>query len=147
LKQLAEKLVAKQAFGETSRTFHFALKTILEQQLDLFYGRTITSPIGASRKRKIVDEALYEIQGVLSRVVQRMKLVEKAEPASELDDLLPGEDRERGRALSVLGLTSVATPAEIKKRYKELARSAHPDHGGSEERMAEINAAWSKLER
>lgn len=147
MKQLSEKLIAGEVFGETPRTFHFAIKIILEQQLDLFYGRDITSPIGVGRKRKIINETLYEIQGVLSRTVGRMKLVEKAEPMSPLDNQLPGGRIERMKALAVLGLNGSATPEDIKRRYKELARGAHPDHGGSEERMAEINAAWSMLER
>lgn len=31
---------------------------------------------------------------------------------------------------------------EAEARYRDLAFECHPDHGGDEERMQEINAAW-----
>lgn len=145
--QMSQKLLAGEVFGETSRTFHFAIKLILEQQLDLFYSRTISSPIGVGRKRKVINDTLFEIQGVLSKTVERMKLVEKHEPKTPYENWLPGGQIERVKALATLGLPSSATEAEMKQRYKELAMSAHPDRGGSEELMAEINAAWAVLEK
>ncbi len=41
----------------------------------------------------------------------------------------------------VLGLTASAPVDLIQRRYRELARSAHPDTGGSEAAMARLNAA------
>lgn len=41
----------------------------------------------------------------------------------------------------VLGVGVQATAAEINARYRELARAAHPDTGGSEAAMARLNAA------
>ncbi|WP_347022477.1 DnaJ domain-containing protein [Bacteroides ovatus] len=38
-----------------------------------------------------------------------------------------------------------ATEAEIKAAYKQAAKSAHPDAGGSNEKMQEVNAAWEVL--
>jgi DnaJ-domain-containing protein 1 len=49
------------------------------------------------------------------------------------------------RALTVLGLASTATPAEIRSRYRTLALQHHPDRGGDEARMREINAAYTAL--
>lgn len=49
---------------------------------------------------------------------------------------------------AVLGLRRGATAAEIKARYRELAREAHPDRTGdpgSRDRMAEINEAYEAL--
>ena len=37
--------------------------------------------------------------------------------------------------------SAAITRAELVALYRELARLAHPDHGGSTERMAELNAA------
>lgn len=41
----------------------------------------------------------------------------------------------------VLGLTAAAPVELIQRRYRELARRAHPDTGGSEAAMARLNAA------
>ena len=41
----------------------------------------------------------------------------------------------------VLGLTASAPAELIQRRYRELARSAHPDKGGSEAAMARLNMA------
>ena len=45
---------------------------------------------------------------------------------------------------AVLGVAANATEAQIKERYKELARQLHPDMpGGNERKFQEINAAYS----
>ncbi len=41
----------------------------------------------------------------------------------------------------VLGLTAAASVDEINRRWRDLARDAHPDRGGSEAGMARLNAA------
>lgn len=41
----------------------------------------------------------------------------------------------------VLGVSRHATPETINSRFRTLARELHPDHGGSTEAMAELNAA------
>lgn len=41
----------------------------------------------------------------------------------------------------VLQLPTHATRREIIEKFKELARTRHPDHGGSDDQMAELNRA------
>jgi DnaJ-domain-containing protein 1 len=41
----------------------------------------------------------------------------------------------------ILGVPSTATKEAIQTAYRKLASEAHPDKGGSVERMAEINRA------
>lgn len=41
----------------------------------------------------------------------------------------------------VLGVTSTATRAEIEAAWRDRAKQAHPDHGGSDAAMARLNAA------
>lgn len=41
----------------------------------------------------------------------------------------------------VLDIPAEASPERIQQRYRELARRAHPDTGGSEAAMARLNAA------
>ena len=47
----------------------------------------------------------------------------------------------------VLGFKDTPTLEQAKGRYKDLAMSAHPDRGGSETRMKELNAAWESAQR
>lgn len=45
----------------------------------------------------------------------------------------------------VLGVTKGASKQEIKKAYRKLAATHHPDKGGDEEKFKEINEAYSVL--
>ncbi len=47
----------------------------------------------------------------------------------------------------VLGLSEVCTPADVKDAYRRLAAQHHPDRGGSQSRMSEINAAYESLQK
>jgi curved DNA-binding protein CbpA len=44
-----------------------------------------------------------------------------------------------------LGVPTNATPDEIKSGYRKAAAKAHPDKGGSNEKMAEVNRAYQVL--
>lgn len=52
---------------------------------------------------------------------------------------------ERQRAFAVLGLPANATPQQIKRRYRTLAKRHHPDRGGDREQMQRIIAAYELL--
>jgi len=56
-----------------------------------------------------------------------------------------GSAMTRARALEILGLTEGATIVEIKAAHRRLMQHAHPDHGGSPEQAAELNAAKDLL--
>lgn len=43
---------------------------------------------------------------------------------------------------AVLGLEPSAGEAEVKKAYRERAKTAHPDAGGSDEAMTSLNEAY-----
>ena len=46
----------------------------------------------------------------------------------------------------VLGVGSDATLERARDAYRRAAAAAHPDRGGSHERMVRINAAWTKAQ-
>lgn len=50
---------------------------------------------------------------------------------------------------AVLGVSSTATPEQLREAYRDLARRLHPDVAGTSQddaiRMAEVNHAWSVL--
>lgn len=52
---------------------------------------------------------------------------------------------ERQQALAVLGLPPTATPQQIKRRYRVLAKRYHPDRGGDQREMQRIVAAYELL--
>lgn len=52
---------------------------------------------------------------------------------------------QRQQALAVLGLPSNATPHQIKKRYRMLAKKYHPDMGGDPQQMQRLVAAYEFL--
>ncbi len=54
---------------------------------------------------------------------------------------------ERQQALSVLGLPPNATPQQIKRRYRALAKRHHPDRGGDQRQMQRIIAAYEYLQK
>ena len=54
---------------------------------------------------------------------------------------------ERREALNVLGLPPNATPQQIKRRYRTLAKRYHPDRGGDQQQMKRIVAAYEFLTR
>lgn len=47
----------------------------------------------------------------------------------------------------VLGVSRSASLEQVSKAWKDLAKKYHPDRGGSEQKMSEINRAWHEAER
>lgn len=47
--------------------------------------------------------------------------------------------------LSILGLSPDASLDDIKKRFRELAKKHHPDHGGDSETIIKIIQTYKKL--
>jgi len=52
---------------------------------------------------------------------------------------------QRQQALAILGLPPNATPQQIKRRYRTLAKQHHPDRGGDPHQMQKIIAAYELL--
>ena len=71
------------------------------------------------------------------RILERLEINKRKKAL--LENMTPKD------ALSVFGLTSVPDKSKLKSLYRKLAVKNHPDHGGSAEKMAEINAAYEIL--
>ncbi len=56
-----------------------------------------------------------------------------------------GSREQRAQALGVLGLNDPVDDVTIKQTWRRLAMQHHPDRGGSEQRVQEINAALTAL--
>ena len=52
---------------------------------------------------------------------------------------------QRQQALAILGLPPDATPQQIKRRYRTLAKRYHPDMGGDPRQMQQLIAAYELL--
>lgn len=71
--------------------------------------------------------------------------------ASQLDALLEafwqrfGAQTQKGWALGVLGLDAAATAHDIRRRYRALAMTHHPDRGGDAAVIKELNQAMAVL--
>jgi hypothetical protein len=50
-------------------------------------------------------------------------------------------------AFQVLSLPPTCSPREARKRHRELVITHHPDRGGSEDRMKEINRAYEVVQK
>lgn len=61
---------------------------------------------------------------------------------------LPPGGSSAGRSWwDVLGCAHDAPADLVKDAYRKAARAAHPDNGGSHERMVEVNSAWDQARR
>ena len=58
---------------------------------------------------------------------------------------LPGPDTKRTWR-EILGVPATGDIGKVREAYRIAASSAHPDKGGSHERMTEINQAWAQAQ-
>ena len=87
----------------------------------------------SSRPPKSFASLLWDMVRLGARTLWRSN----ANPARQLV--------ERQQALAVLGLPANATPQQIKRRYRALAKKYHPDRGGDQKQMQRIIAAYEFL--
>jgi len=50
-------------------------------------------------------------------------------------------------ALKILGIKSVESQSDLKKAFKRASLKSHPDKGGSDEAMQQVNAAYEVLQK
>ncbi len=63
--------------------------------------------------------------------------IKKVKKKTEKDDL--------SKYYKILGLKLGVSKKEIKAKHRELVKKHHPDKGGSDKKMKDINEAYEKL--
>ncbi len=99
-------------------------------------GATVTLTLG-SQQRPVDNLRAIGLTLENMRMIERRGLAEVAQ-AAYLQLAAPEQTRD---PFEVLGLRPDAPVGLIDAAYKTLAKGAHPDKGGSEEAMAELNEA------
>lgn len=145
LQHAGDQIKKGELIAETPRSMTFNLSLIVEQQLNLYYGCQIKSPLQRPRMRQILDDTLYEIKQALARARTRMKpIIEVEDGPIDLKASLTCMKKEQ-EARALLGVSEEASIMEIKSAFRKMARSVHPDHNGSTEAMAQLNEAYAFL--
>lgn len=80
------------------------------------------------------------------RTIQRHGATELLERAFTGFAALPPRGGTQRPWREVLGVSATATYDEARSAYLALARKHHPDSGGDEQRMAELNRAWDQVQ-
>ena len=89
------------------------------------------------------DDKLRQVLGLPLKVkVVDEKLKRQAQEAGEKIRKRMKEDY---RCYKILGVDPSAEEEVVKSAYKAKARLFHPDHTGSDKRMAEINQAYEDI--
>lgn len=109
---------------------HFAAYMVMTQQ-KWQANRELLQKASYQKQRKIQQEFQEEFQEEIRRSNHRRK-------AEQTD--------ERGcRELLCLPTEGILQSSQIKSAYRQVAREAHPDVGGSQKRFVQITQAWDVL--
>lgn len=111
--------------GSRVRYFHCPScnRWVSSSYTEIFRGDSKLKPAA----RKAAEPRPFSLENVRSRLESWLSALEDQNPYRLLG-VAPGDP------LDV-----------IRERYRELARAAHPDHGGSQERMQALNAAYERV--
>ena len=88
-------------------------------------------------------EQLHDNMRAIGKTIEAMRGIERWGASEMLDRAFTGFEALAApeQWWQVLGLTASATAAEIDRAYREKAKTAHPDAGGSGAAMSRLNAA------
>jgi DnaJ-domain-containing protein 1 len=120
---------------------------VLAYQKDALTGHRPTWKMGTGKRGKAdFDEAMDPL-GVIRELNGRASSSSRPDPDHKPKQTIV-RNVER-KALETLGLEAGATAAQVKSRFKELAKRHHPDANGgdksSEDRLVEIIQAYNHL--
>merc|ERR550532_3445693 len=98
----------------------------------------LTAKEAEEEAAKLPQEQLEEMNRALDEYILR-QMCFKSEIVDEIARL--HEDS----AYAILGVSSGATDAEIKRAYRLVAMQCHPDKGGDKEDFQELTSAYEKI--
>merc|ERR1740121_1807704 len=98
----------------------------------------LTTQQAEEEATKLPKEQLEEMNRALDEYILR-QMCFKSEIVDEIARL------HENSAYAILGVSSDATAAEIKKAYRLIARECHPEKGGDKEDFQELNAAFERI--
>jgi hypothetical protein len=98
----------------------------------------LTTQEAEEEATKLPKEQLEEMNRALDEYILR-QMCFKSEIVDEIARL------HENSAYALLGVSSDATDAEIKRAYRLVARECHPDKGGDKEEFQELNAAFERI--
>ncbi len=88
---------------------------------------------------KLIELKEQELEEVLEEYFYKVYFQHCRENGLNFHDIYDVE------VLSVFGLDPGAGMEDIKRRFRELAKKYHPDHGGDNDKMIELIDAYNKL--
>jgi len=112
---------------------HFVLS-----DLSLAHELKLSAQEAEAEANRLSNEHLEELNRALDEYILR-QMCFKSEIVDEIARL--HEDS----AYAILGVSSSATDAEIKKAYRLIAMQCHPDKGGDKEDFQELTNAYEKI--
>ena len=86
------------------------------------------------------------MQAILTKLELSMLNQMDASIRARINVLMPKKQAETNLdPFIILGVNMNSTQEEVKKAWKDKAWKAHPDHGGNNEDMVKINAAYKAI--
>ena len=110
---------------------------------------TLEFPVEPTRRQ---DEERAKWRRDYERTKKKLRADRDQQRWDAVKEMLENESRLRTMpswlrdSFQFLGLPPRATLAEARRRYRELAKTHHPDTTGSTQQMARLNDAWQKVE-
>jgi hypothetical protein len=121
---------------------------VLAYQKDAITGHRPTWKMGTGKRGKPDVDAAFDPLGVI-RELNGRAASSNAQPDPDHKPKQRIVRNVERKALETLGLESGVTAAQVKARFKELAKRHHPDANGgdksSEDRLVEIIQAYNHL--
>jgi len=106
--------------------------------VELVRALQLTTQQAEEEAAKLQREELEEMNRALDEYILR-QMCFKSEIVDEIARL------HENSAYAILGVSSDATDAELKKAYKIMAMQCHPDKGGDKEEFQELNNAYERI--
>ena len=118
-------------------------KTKLGEVVDIYFTNHISYVKQLLAKNLLAEASSNILIGLLNASIEHRDK-EKKEYQSLLLRILLRPEKD---PYAVLGVSSSATPEELRSAYWRLAKEHHPDRGGDPEKFKSISAAYASLKR